>query len=37
MISGQFVDIDLMKSTYAYFDVYQRVNLDGAVIFAPAV
>ena len=30
------VGLDLMRSSYTYFDAYQRDNLDGAIIFALA-
>ena len=29
-------DLDLMRSSYSYFDTYQREDLDGAIIFALA-
>ena len=28
------MDLDLMRSSYTYFNAYQRENLDGSVIFS---
>ena len=28
------IDLDLMRSSYTYFDAYRREDLDGAVMFA---